>query len=65
MVNSLSHEAVQALLKSDLIPHKLVPVSGYNDLERANAELVANDPEVKGKQPYSLHMLYKVFCCSY
>lgn len=34
------------MLKSDLIQHKLVPVSGYNDLDKANAALVATDPDV-------------------
>ncbi|KAJ8663622.1 hypothetical protein O0I10_000868 [Lichtheimia ornata] len=37
----------QFVLKSDLIQHKLVPVSGYQDLEKANNELVANDPELR------------------
>ncbi|KAI9320750.1 CDC45 family [Dichotomocladium elegans] len=37
----------QSLLKSDLIQHKLVPVSGYRDLEKANEELVAADPDLR------------------
>lgn len=36
----------QALLKSDFVTHKIVPVSGYKDLVTANEKLVAKDEEV-------------------
>ncbi|KAI8143065.1 CDC45 family [Fennellomyces sp. T-0311] len=38
---------LQSILKADLIQHKLVPVSGQHDLEKANEELVADDPDLR------------------
>ncbi|KAI7869615.1 DNA replication pre-initiation complex subunit Cdc45 [Mucor mucedo] len=37
----------QALLKSDIIPHKIVPVSGYKDLVAANEKLVRRDDDLR------------------
>ncbi|KAI9257527.1 DNA replication pre-initiation complex subunit Cdc45 [Helicostylum pulchrum] len=37
----------QALLKSDIIPHKIVPVSGYKDLVTANEKLVRRDNDLR------------------
>ncbi|KAI9469765.1 MAG: DNA replication pre-initiation complex subunit Cdc45 [Benjaminiella poitrasii] len=37
----------QALLKSDIIPHKIVPVSGHKDLEDANEKLVSKDENLR------------------
>ncbi|CAO3644119.1 unnamed protein product [Mucor hiemalis] len=37
----------QALLKSDIIPHKIVPVSGYKDLITANEKLVTKDEDLR------------------
>lgn len=36
------------LLKHDYIPHKIQPISGYSDLERAGAELVTPMMEAQG-----------------
>ncbi|CAO3590605.1 unnamed protein product [Absidia cylindrospora] len=36
-----------SLLKSDIIQHKIVPVSGYKDLQKANEELVAKDEQLR------------------
>jgi hypothetical protein len=33
-------------LKTDFIPHKIIPVSSYSDLKEANTELVQTDDEV-------------------
>ncbi|KAL0081475.1 DNA replication pre-initiation complex subunit Cdc45 [Phycomyces blakesleeanus] len=37
----------QALLKGDMIQHKIVPVSGYRDLEIANDKLVKRDNDLR------------------
>ncbi|CAO3645750.1 unnamed protein product [Mucor fragilis] len=37
----------QALLRSDIIPHKIVPVSGMKDLEDANEKLVSKDENLR------------------
>ncbi|KAI9272674.1 CDC45 family [Phascolomyces articulosus] len=37
----------QSILKADLIQHKLVPVSGHHDLEKASKTVVADDPELR------------------
>ncbi|KAI8646057.1 CDC45 family [Parasitella parasitica] len=37
----------QALLRSDIIPHKIVPVSGHKDLEEANEKLVSKDENLR------------------
>ncbi|KAJ2960378.1 hypothetical protein NQZ79_g4190 [Umbelopsis isabellina] len=38
---------LQTLLKTDFIPHKIVPVSSYSDLKEANTELVQTDDELR------------------
>ncbi|KAI9488804.1 CDC45 family [Zychaea mexicana] len=38
---------LQSILKADLIQHKLVPVSGHNDLQKASRGLVADDPDLR------------------
>ncbi|SAM08075.1 hypothetical protein [Absidia glauca] len=38
---------LQSLLKRDIIQHKIVPVSGYQDLKKANVELVAKDEQLR------------------
>ncbi|KAF3917645.1 hypothetical protein AA313_de0207178 [Arthrobotrys entomopaga] len=35
------------LLKADYIPHKLHPVAGYQDLAKANKELISNNEDLK------------------
>ncbi|OLL23973.1 Cell division control protein 45 [Neolecta irregularis DAH-3] len=35
------------MMKRDYIPHKIHPVAGYQDLEKANRELVQDDEELK------------------
>ncbi|KAI8092402.1 DNA replication pre-initiation complex subunit Cdc45 [Gilbertella persicaria] len=37
----------QAVLKSDIIPHKIVPVSGHQDLVDANIKLIQKDQELR------------------
>ncbi|KAI7852391.1 CDC45 family [Circinella umbellata] len=37
----------QSILKADLIQHKLVPVSGHQDLEKASKDIVADDPDLR------------------
>ncbi|KAI7868943.1 CDC45 family [Spinellus fusiger] len=37
----------QALLKGDMIQHKIVPVSGYKDLENANEKLIKRDSDLR------------------
>lgn len=38
---------IASLLKADLIPHKIVPVMGFEDLQKSYVETVANDDEIK------------------
>ncbi|KAI8089535.1 DNA replication pre-initiation complex subunit Cdc45 [Halteromyces radiatus] len=38
---------LQSLLKRDIIQHKIVPVSGYQDLQKANDDLVAKDEQLR------------------
>ncbi|KAI9246196.1 CDC45 family [Sporodiniella umbellata] len=46
-VDSLCAASIlQSLLKTDMITYKLVPISGYKDLERAKERLVATDDEL-------------------
>ncbi|KAI7902091.1 CDC45 family [Cokeromyces recurvatus] len=37
----------QSLLKTDIIPHKIVPVSGHKDLEDANEKLISKDENLR------------------
>ncbi|RUS21570.1 CDC45-like protein-domain-containing protein [Endogone sp. FLAS-F59071] len=37
----------QSLLKADYIAHKVVPVSGYTDLSKANQNLIENNEELR------------------
>lgn len=41
----------QSLLKADYIAHKIVPVSGYTDLSKANQNLIENIEEVRHSPP--------------
>ncbi|KAI9305704.1 DNA replication pre-initiation complex subunit Cdc45 [Cunninghamella echinulata] len=38
---------LQSLLKQDIIQHKIVPVSGYQDLQKANDDLVVKDEQLR------------------
>lgn len=38
---------IASLLKADLIPHKIVPVMGFEDLRKSYSETVADDDEIK------------------
>ncbi|ORX59761.1 CDC45-like protein [Hesseltinella vesiculosa] len=38
---------LQSLLKQDIIQHKIVPVAGYQDLERAHTMLVEKDKQLR------------------
>lgn len=38
---------ISSLLKSDLIPHKIIPIVGYDDLRNSYQTTIANDEEVR------------------